>query len=138
MAILDDIKRLRLQIEKPEMDEIDRIVEHVTRETQDEFVRSALIEGAVGEFLAAFCPDAMEAIIRDKEQQSNEWIRLSQRKFDEKGNRICEEDLCSSIDGVAQCVYCGKFVCNEHNYVKDSRCCYACWLPRFGEGKQTL
>jgi hypothetical protein len=135
MAILDDIKRLGLQLEKADRDEIDRIVKHVTRETEDEFVRNALIEGAVGEFLAAFCPDAMDAIIRDKEKQSNEWIRLSQRKFDEKGNRLCEEDFCSSIDEVAQCAYCGKHICKGHNYLNDSRCCYACWVFNFGEGK---
>ena len=135
MAILEDIKRLGLQIGETERAEIDRIVEHVTKETEDEFVRNALIEGAVGEFLEAFCPDVMEAIIRDKQEQSSEWIRLSQRKFDEKGNRICDEDFCSSIESVAQCSYCGKYICKEHNYLKDSRCCYACWLSRFGEGK---
>jgi hypothetical protein len=135
MALLDDIKRLGLQLEKADRDEIDRIVKQVTRETKDEFVRNALIEGAVGEFLAAFCPDAMDAIIRDKEQQSNEWIRLSQRKFDKEGNRLCEEDFCSSTDEVAQCSYCGKYVCKEHNYLKDSHCCYACWVLHFGAAK---
>ena len=135
MAILDDIKRLGLRIEKSDRDEIDRIVKHVTRETEDEFVRNALIEGAIGEFLAAFCPDAMDAIIKDKDLQSKEWIRMSQRKFDEKGNRLCEEDFCSSTTEVAQCNYCGKHICKEHNYLKGSRCCYACWVFHFGEAK---
>jgi hypothetical protein len=135
MAIIDDIKRLGLQLEKSDRDEIDRIVKQITREKEDEFVRNALIEGAIGEFLAAFCPDAMDAIIKDKDRQSKEWIRMSQRKFDEKGNRLCEEDFCLSTTEVAQCNYCGKHICKEHNFLKDSRCCYACWVFHFGEGK---
>ena len=135
MAILDDIKRLGLKLEDTDREEIEKIIEHITKEKEDEFVRNSLIEGAISEFISAFYPDVMEALIKEKERQNSEWTRLSQRKFDEKGNRQCEEEYCSSIAEVAQCNYCGKYICKEHNYLKGSRCCYACWVFNFGESK---
>lgn len=82
MSILDDIKRLGLKLEESEKEEIDKIVEHITKEKEDEFVRNALIEGAVSEFLGAFCPDVMDALIKDRERENEEWMRLTRRKFD--------------------------------------------------------
>jgi hypothetical protein len=136
MSIMDDIKRLDMKLEASESDEIKNIVDHITREIKDEFVRNTLIEGAVGEFIHEMRPDIMEALIAEKDRQNKEWIRLSQRKFDEKGNRICDEQHCSSTTEVAQCTYCGKYICKEHNYLEGSTCCYSCWVFNFGEGKK--
>ncbi|MCX5813816.1 MAG: hypothetical protein NT178_14905 [Proteobacteria bacterium] len=136
MSIMDDIKRLGIKLETSEKDEIKNIIEHITREKEDEFVRDALIEGAIGEFINETRPDVMEALIAEKDRQNKEWIRMSQRKFDEKGNRICDEQHCSSIIEVAQCNYCGKYICKEHNFLEGSKCCYGCWVFNFGEKKQ--
>ncbi len=135
MAILDDIKRLKIELDDADWDEIHKIVAKAKREQKDEIIRNALIEGMVGDFLMAWCPEAMEAIVQDKQKQSDEWVRLTQRKYDEKGNRVCDEQMCPSTTGVAQCVHCGKFVCNEHNYMKESRCCYDCFVAREGIDK---
>jgi hypothetical protein len=137
MSILDDIKHLGIKLETSEQDEIKNIIEQITEEKEDEFVRSALIEGAIGEFINETRPDVMEALIAEKDRQNKEWIRMSQRKFDEKGNRICDEQYCSSTVEVAQCSYCGKYICREHNYREDSRCCYNCWVFNFGGEKET-
>jgi|GEM_PF-1055387 len=137
MSIMDDIKRLDIKLEASERDEIDSIIKHITSEKEDEFVRNTLIEGAVGEFINEIRPDIMEALIAEKDRQNKEWIRLSQRKFDEKGNRICDEQHCSSTIEVAQCNYCGKYICKEHNYLEDSKCCYGCWVFNFG-GEKTI
>ncbi len=37
---------------------------------------------------------------------------------------------CNSVVEVSQCIYCGKFVCKEHNYGNDVRCCYDCSIER--------
>ncbi len=136
MGIMDDIQRLDIKLEASERDEIENIIKHITREKEDEFVRNALIEGAVSEFINETRPDIMGALIAEKERQNKEWMRLSQRKFDEKGNRICDEQHCSSIAEVAQCNYCGKHICKDHNYLEDSKCCYGCWVFNFGGEKK--
>lgn len=135
---MNDIKRLGIKLEASESDEIKNIIEHITREKEDEFVRNALIEGAIGEFINETRPDVMEALIADKERQDKEWIRMSQRKFDEKGNRICDEQYCSSTVEVSLCNYCGKYICKTHNYLEDSKCCYDCWVLNFGGEKETV
>ncbi|MCX8022962.1 MAG: hypothetical protein N2745_09340 [Syntrophorhabdaceae bacterium] len=133
MAILDDIKRLGLELAPQIKEEVDRIVESINTEIKDEYVRGALIEGAVGEFLMAFCPDVMDAIIKDKERENQEWLRKCQRKYDEKGNRVCEEEFCPNSEDVAPCVYCGRYICRAHSFHDEKRCCYECWEFHFGE-----
>ena len=135
MAILDDIKRLGIQLEEADRDEIEKIVEKATKEQKDEIMRNAVIEGLVGDFLSSWCPEAMEAIVKDKQKQSDDWVRLTQRKYDEKGNRVCDEQFCPSTDEVAQCTYCGKYICKEHNFLKDSCTCYDCWVTHCGGEK---
>ena len=138
MGILNDMKQLGIVLKMSESDEIDKIIEHITSQKEDEFVRNALIEGAIGEFINETRPDVMEALIAEKDRQNKEWIRMSQRKFDEKGNRICDEQHCSSIIEVAQCNYCGKYICKEHSYLEGSKCCYGCWVFNFGGEKETI
>ncbi len=67
-------------------------------------------------------------MIKNKEFEQNR--QKSQRKYDEHGNRICDEQMCNSVVEVSQCIYCGKFVCKEHNYGNDVRCCYDCSIER--------
>jgi hypothetical protein len=133
MGILDDIERLGVELEDRDKEAIDDIVAYIRGEKKDELIQNALIEGAVGEFLSVFCPEAMNAIVADRNRQAEEWMRKTTRKYDEKGNRVCEEDLCPSIKEVSQCVYCGKYICEEHNYIHGSKCCYDCYIFHFGE-----
>jgi hypothetical protein len=134
MAILEDIKRLGITLEEADRDEIEKIVAKISEEKKDDaFVRDALIEYAISEFLSVWKPEAMETLAKDKQSQNEEWVRLTRRKYDEKGNRICDEQYCPSTIEVAQCVYCGKYVCKEHNYGEGPRCCYDCWLIRFSK-----
>jgi hypothetical protein len=133
MGILEDIKKLGCTIEPADQDEIDKIVEKVKKEKKDENIRNAVLEGELGDFLNAWRPDIMEAIVKERQREADEWVRLTRRKFDEKGDRLCDEQFCPSTDGVAQCVHCGKYICREHNYIKESRCCYDCFVERFGK-----
>jgi predicted nucleic acid binding AN1-type Zn finger protein len=102
------------------------IEEDITKKADDEMVRKALIEMHVSEFISLARPDIMTALVDDKNKEVEQLRQRSQRKFDEKGNRICDEQMCDSVTGVAQCVYCGKYVCKEHNYGENERCCYDC------------
>jgi hypothetical protein len=132
MAILEDIKRLGIILKEQDQDEIEMIVAKVSEEKKDDpFVRDALIEYTVNEFLNVWCPEVVEELVKDKQRQSDEWVRLTQRKYDEKGDRICDEQFCASTEGVAQCAQCGKCICKEHNYGEGSLCCYDCWLAKF-------
>ena len=134
MGLLDDIKRLGFKLDPADKDEIDKIVERVGKTVQDKHVRSAVIDGEVGDFLNAWRPDIMEEIVKDKQKQSDDWVRLTQRKYDNKGNRVCDEQYCPSVDGVAQCAVCGKSVCREHNFMKEKGpvMCYECFVEKYG------
>ncbi len=137
MAILKDIERLGLELEDADRDEIDKLIAKISEEKKDDpFVRDALIEYAITEFLCAWKPEVVDALAKDKERQNDEWVRQTQRKFDEKGARICDEPYCASTTGVAQCSSCGKHICSEHNYGEDSRSCYDCWLIRYKESQK--
>jgi hypothetical protein len=126
MGILQDIERLGLKLDDDNLDHVKMIEEDITRRTEDELVRNALIEMHVSEFISSARPDIMTALVDDKNREIEELRQRSQRKFDDKGSRICDEQMCDSATGVAQCHYCGKFVCKEHNYGEDVRCCYDC------------
>ena len=130
MGILQDIERLGLILDVDNLDHIKMIEEDITKKTDDELVRNALIEMHVSDFISMARPDIMDALVNDKNKEVEQLRQRAQRKFDEKGNRICDEQMCDSAIGVAQCLYCGKFVCKEHNYGKDERCCYDCSIER--------
>jgi hypothetical protein len=133
MGILQDMKKLGIKLEEADQDQIDAIVKRITKEKKDETVRAAMIEGEVGDFLNAWCPEVMDAILKEKQREANEWVRQSQRKFDEKGNRLCDEQYCASGEGVVQCARCGKYICREHIYGKDSQSCYDCYVAQVGK-----
>lgn len=126
MGILSDIERLGLKLDSETLDHIKMIEEDITKNTADVVVRDAFIEMHVSEFISMARPDIMDVLVKEKNREVEQLRQRSQRKFDEKGNRICDEQMCESTHGVAQCIYCGKYVCQEHNYGKDERCCYDC------------
>jgi hypothetical protein len=126
MGILNDIERLGLKLDSETLDHIKMIEEDITKNTADVVVRDAFIEMHVSEFISMARPDIMDVLVKEKNREVEQLRQRSQRKFDEKGNRICDEQMCESAHGVAQCIYCGKYVCQEHNYGKDERCCYDC------------
>lgn len=126
MGILQDIERLGLRLDADNLDHIKMIEEDITKKTDDELVRNALIEMHVSDFLSMARPDIMDALVNEKNKEFEQLRQKSQRKFDEKGNRICDEQMCDSATGVAQCVYCGKYICKVHNYGENERCCYDC------------
>jgi hypothetical protein len=130
MGILQDIEKLGLQLEKDDLDHIKMIEEDLTRNTQDELVRNALLEMHISEYLSMVRSDVMEALVESKNQEVAQWRERAARKFDEKGNRVCDEQMCDSVTDVDQCHYCGKFVCKEHNYGEDMRCCYDCSIEQ--------
>jgi hypothetical protein len=130
MGILQDIERLGLKLDEDNLDHIKMIQEDITRKTPDELVRNALIEMHISEFIELARPDIMTALVDDKNKEFEQNRQKSQRKYDEHGNRICDEQMCNSVVEVSQCIYCGKFVCKEHNYGNDVRCCYDCSIER--------
>jgi len=130
MGILQDIQRLGLKLDDDNLDHIKMIEEDIARKTEDELVRSALMEMHISEFIELARPDIMTALVDEKNREIGQLRQRSQRKFDEKGDRICDEQMCESVAEVTQCSYCGKFVCKEHNYGEDVRCCYDCSIER--------
>jgi hypothetical protein len=135
MGILQDIEKLGLQLEKDDLDHIKMIEEDLTRNTEDELVRNALLEMHISEYISMVRSDIMEALIERKNQEVAQWRQRAARKFDEQGNRVCDEQLCDSVTDVAQCNHCGKFVCKEHNYGEEVRCCYDCSIEQtYGKG----
>jgi hypothetical protein len=126
MSIMEDIRKLGLVLDEYDEAEVNGIIERVTKDEGDEHIRNAMIEMLITEYLSAIQPEIMSALVQNKQKEVDEWRRTTERRYDEKGNRVCDETLCPSTEQVAQCVYCGKYVCKEHNYGKDERCCYAC------------
>jgi hypothetical protein len=133
MGILEDIKRLGLKLDENDEAEIELILEEVRREKKDDLVRAALSEVIIGEYLEERKPEIMSALVQAKQKEVDEWRRRTERKYDEKGDRICDEPFCPSTERVSQCIYCGKHICKEHNYRNDGTCCYACLQERFGK-----
>jgi hypothetical protein len=135
MGILQDIEKLGLQLEKDDLDHIKMIEEDLIGNTEDELVRNALLEMHISEYLLMVRSDIMEALIESKNQEVAQWRERAARKFDEQGNKICDEQMCESVIDVDQCHYCGKFVCKEHNYGENIRCCYDCSIEQtYGKG----
>ncbi len=108
MGILQDIERLGLKLDEDNLDHIKMIQEDITRKTPDELVRNALIEMHISEFIELARPDIMTALVDDKNKEFEQNRQKSQRKYDEHGNRICDEQMCNSVVEVSQCIYCGK------------------------------
>jgi hypothetical protein len=63
MGILQDIQRLGLKLDDDNLDHIKMIEEDIIRKTEDELVRSALIEMHISEFIELARPDIMTALV---------------------------------------------------------------------------
>ncbi len=131
MGILDDIARLGLSLNDEDNRQINAIIEDAHNQKHDEFLRKPVIEYLVSEYITAARPDIWAVLKRDREQENmKDAIRLN-RKFDDKGDRICDETGCGLTDGVKKCDLCERFICSKHTYSESGWCCYACWIEHF-------
>ncbi len=133
MSILDDIKRLHLELNENDNAEINAILDRVAGEGKEEFVQAPLTEYLLEEYLTVMRPDILSALREDRNSANAELMKGMGKRYDQKGDRLCDEPLCSSTESVAKCGYCDRFICKSHNYGKDSWCCYACWKEQGGE-----
>jgi hypothetical protein len=133
MGILDDVKRLGIELSEDDKSEIEAIRDRRKGQKEDELVRDTFIEYDIGEYFTIMRPEIMSALEADKTAQNKELIRDLYKQFDETGKRICDEVTCSSTDGVGKCEHCERYVCVSHNYKKDSHSCYACYLENGGK-----
>jgi hypothetical protein len=134
MGILDDVKRLGIELSEEDNSEIEAIFDRGKAKDEDEIVRKTRIEYYIGEYLTIMRPEVMAALEADKTAQNKELIKELTRLVDEQGRRICDEVGCQSIEGVDKCEYCERYVCDAHNYKKPGHSCYACHLE-YGEKK---
>lgn len=132
MGIMDDVKRLGIELSEDDRNEIEAIRDRAKAQKEDELVRDTFIEYYIGEYFTIMHPEIMSALEADKTAQNKELIRDLYKQFDEKGKRICDEVGCSSTEDVDKCEYCERYVCAQHNYGKGSHCCYACYLENGG------
>ena len=133
MGILDDVKRLGLELTEDDKNEIEVIYDRAKANDKDELVRKTRIEYYIGEYLTIVRPEIMSALEADKMAQNKELIKELGKRFDETGKRICDEVGCLSTENVAKCEYCERYVCANHNYGKAGHSCYACYLEKGGK-----
>jgi hypothetical protein len=133
VGILDDIKRLGIELNDDDKYEIEAMHDRAKAEKKDKLVQDTLVEYYIGEYLTIMRPEIMSALEADKTAQCKELIEDLTRQFDEKGRRICDEVGCSSTDGVGKCEHCERYVCAKHNYGKGGYSCYACYLENGGK-----
>ena len=133
MGILDDVKRLGLELTEDDKNEIEVIYDRAKANDKDEIVRKTRIEYYIGEYFTIVRPEIMSALEADKTAQNKELIGDLIRQFDETGKRICDEVGCSSTENVDKCEYCERYVCAQHNYGKAGHSCYACYLENGGK-----
>ncbi len=127
MGVLDEIVRLKLELTEEDREEIQRITEYFTETKSDETVRNTIIELRVTDYLECVRPDIMEVLIREKEREAEGWLKQLQRRYDDAGNRFCDEALCGSTEEVQKCQFCEKYVCKGHTFGEDVHCCFGCW-----------
>jgi hypothetical protein len=136
MGILEDIKRLGLELNDDDKAEIDMLFDRAKLEKKDEIVLKTMLEYYLGEYISTVRPDIMSALETDKQAQNKELLQQFTQRYDDKGKRICDETGCLSTEAVSQCEYCERYVCVDHNYKRDGHCCYACHLENIEKEKQ--
>jgi hypothetical protein len=137
MGILDDIKRLGIELNDDDIHEIEAMHDRAKAQKKEKIVQDTLVEYYIGEYLTIVRPEIMSALEADKTAQNKELINELQRQFDDKGNRICDEVGCLSAEGLGKCEYCGRYVCANHNYGKAGHSCYACYLEKGGKPRES-
>jgi len=133
VGILDDVKRLGIELSNEDKNEIDAIFDRAKAQKKDEMVQNTLVEYYIGEYFTIMRPEIMSALEADKTERNKELIKELGKRFDDTGKRICDEVGCTSTENVDQCEHCERYVCAKHNYGKTSHCCYACYLERGGK-----
>ena len=137
MRILDDVQRLGIELSEDDKSEIEAIRDRRKGQKEDELVRDTFIEYDIGEYFTIMRPEIMSALETDKTAQNKELIKDLSKLFDETGKRICDEVGCSSTENVDKCGHCERYICGQHNYGKDSHCCYACYLENGGKPRES-
>ncbi len=134
MGILDDVRRLGIELNDDDKREIEAIRDRAKANDKDEIVRKARVEYYIGEYFTIMRPEIMSQLEADKTRQSKEWINELTRMYDDAGRRICDEVGCDSVEGVTKCDFCERSVCARHNFSKEGgHSCYACHLERGGK-----
>ncbi len=133
MGILHELEDLKIELDAEDRQQIGAIVEQLNKDQPDEFLRNPIVEYLIEEYLTLNCPEVVEALMKERTRQSQEMARAAARRYDAKGDRLCDETGCLSTEAVAKCQYCEKYVCKAHNYGTNAWCCYACWKERAGE-----
>ncbi|MBA4390737.1 MAG: hypothetical protein C0399_07350 [Syntrophus sp. (in: bacteria)] len=136
MGILDDIKRLGLELNDDDKAEMEALFDRAKLEKKDEIVLRTMLEFYLAEYFTTMRPDIMSVLEAEKQKENKELLRQFSQRYDDKGKRICDETGCLSTDAVVQCEYCERYVCAHHNYKKDGHCCYACHLEYIEKKKQ--
>ncbi len=132
MGIMNDIKRLGITLDTMDYEEIERLTAQVTRDKSDPYVRDALIECLVAEYLQVFHPEVMDALTKDRQNEMDALRIKMERTHDEKGNRICDEPACLSTRGVVKCARCDRYVCSSHTFGTGTPLCFACYKESAG------
>jgi hypothetical protein len=133
VGILDEVKRLGLELTEDDKHEIEAIQDRAKATDKDEIVRETRIEYYIGEYFTIVRPEIMSALEADITAQNKELIMDLGKQFDEQGKRICDEVGCMSTEDVGKCEYCERYVCAQHNYGKGGHSCYACYLENGGK-----
>ncbi len=136
MGILEDIKRLGLELNEDDKTAMEALFDRAKVEKKEELVLKTMLEFYLAEYFTTMRPDIMSALEADKQKENKELLRQLTQRFDEKGKRICDETGCLSTEAVAQCEYCERYICADHNYKKHGHCCYACHLENSEKEKQ--
>lgn len=133
MGILDDVKRLGIELNDDDKTEIEALRDRAKAQKKDKIVEDTLLEFYIGEYLTVMRPEIMSKLEADKTARNKELIKELGKRFDETGKRICDEVGCASTEGVDKCEYCERYVCMKHNYGGGAHCCYACYLEQGGK-----
>jgi hypothetical protein len=135
MGIRQEMESLKVELDNEDRKQIEAIVEQLNKDQPDEFLRNPTIEFLIEEYLTVNCPQVMDALRAERTRQSQELLKQAARRYDTKGDRLCDETGCGSTETVEKCHYCERYVCKGHNYGMDIWCCYACWKEHSNAGK---
>jgi hypothetical protein len=84
MGIMQDMEKLGLKLDAEDEANVKLMMEEIKKEKEDEFVRSALTEMMVSEFISVARPDIMEALIKERERESAGWLREMKQNLKEE------------------------------------------------------
>ncbi len=133
MGILDDVKRLGIELSEDDKKEIEAMKDRAKTQKKDKIVQDTLLEYYIGEYFTIMRPEIMSALEAEKTKENKGFIEELVRLYDDAGRKICDEAGCNSVEDVGKCEFCERYVCVKHNYGKGTHCCYACYLEQGGK-----